>query len=86
MLSSVADPGCLSRIADPDFCPSRIPDPNKQQKRGVKKNLVSYLISQNQKQFYFRTEEQKSLGPFTENYRTYDPKLSLSSHKYSCGI
>ncbi len=24
--SSVADPGCLSRILDPDFYPSRIPD------------------------------------------------------------
>ncbi len=26
VLGSVADPGCLSRIADPDFYPSRIPD------------------------------------------------------------
>jgi hypothetical protein len=26
-VTSVADPGCLSRIPDPDFCPSRIPDP-----------------------------------------------------------
>jgi hypothetical protein len=25
--SSVAVPGCLSRIPDPDFCPSRISDP-----------------------------------------------------------
>jgi hypothetical protein len=24
---SVADPGCLSRIPDPDLYPSRIPDP-----------------------------------------------------------
>jgi hypothetical protein len=24
---SVADPGCLSRIPDPDFYPSKIPDP-----------------------------------------------------------
>ncbi len=24
---SVADPGCLSLILDPDFCPYRIPDP-----------------------------------------------------------
>jgi hypothetical protein len=24
---SVADPGCLSRIPDPEFYPSRIPDP-----------------------------------------------------------
>jgi hypothetical protein len=40
---SVADPGCLSRIPDPDFYPSRIPDlgyriQKQQQKRGVKKN------------------------------------------------
>jgi hypothetical protein len=25
--SSVGDPGCLSRMPDPDFYPSRIPDP-----------------------------------------------------------
>jgi hypothetical protein len=25
--TSVADPGCLFRIPDPDFYPSRIPDP-----------------------------------------------------------
>jgi hypothetical protein len=51
-VSSVADPGCLYRIPDPDFYPSRIPDPGsrisdlgsriqkQQQKRGVKKNLL----------------------------------------------
>ncbi len=27
LYTSVADPGCLSRIPDPDFYPSRIPDP-----------------------------------------------------------
>jgi hypothetical protein len=27
LTGSVADPGCLSRIPDPDFCPSRITDP-----------------------------------------------------------
>jgi len=48
VLSSVADPGCLSRIPDPDFYPSRIPDlgsriQKQQQKRGVKKNLLSKL-------------------------------------------
>jgi hypothetical protein len=48
-LSSVADPGCLSRIPDPDYYPSRIPDlgsriQKQQQKRGVKKNLLSYLF------------------------------------------
>jgi hypothetical protein len=29
VISSVADPGCLSRIPDPGFFPSRIPDPKK---------------------------------------------------------
>jgi hypothetical protein len=46
--SSVADPGCLSRIPDPDFYPSRItdhgsriPDPKTATKeRGEKKFLV----------------------------------------------
>ena len=44
--SSVADPGCLSRIPDlripdPDFCPSRIPDPKTATKeRGEKKIVI----------------------------------------------
>jgi hypothetical protein len=40
--SSVADPGCLSRIPDPDFYPSRISDPGSKNsnKREVKKKLV----------------------------------------------
>jgi hypothetical protein len=47
--NSVVDPGCLSRIPDPDFYPSRNPDlgsriQKQQQKRGVKKNLLSYLF------------------------------------------
>jgi hypothetical protein len=52
----VADAGCLSRIPDPDFYPSPIPDlesrisdprsqiQKRQQKRGVKKNLLSYYF------------------------------------------
>jgi hypothetical protein len=39
-LFSVADPGCLSRIPDPDFYPSRIPDPKTATiERGEKKLL-----------------------------------------------
>jgi hypothetical protein len=45
---SVADPGCLSRIPDPDFYPSRIPDLGSQnpdpktatKERGEKKFVV----------------------------------------------
>jgi hypothetical protein len=40
--NSVADPGCLFRIPDPDFHPSRIPDPKTATKeRG---DLMSYLF------------------------------------------
>jgi hypothetical protein len=44
----IPDPGCLSRIPDPDFYPSRIQDlgsriQNQEQKRGVNKNLL-YLF------------------------------------------
>jgi hypothetical protein len=39
--SSVADPGCLSRIPFPDFCPSWIPDPKTgTKKKGEKKFVV----------------------------------------------
>jgi hypothetical protein len=39
IISSVADPGCLSPIPDPDFYPSRIPDLKIATKeRGEKKN------------------------------------------------
>jgi hypothetical protein len=38
VLTSVADQGCLSRIPDPDFYPSRIPDPKTAtEERGEKK-------------------------------------------------
>jgi hypothetical protein len=41
-IQSVADPGCLSRIPDPDsFYPSRIPDPKTARKeRADQKNLL----------------------------------------------
>jgi hypothetical protein len=43
---SVADPGCLSRIPDPDFFPSRIPHPKTATKeRGEKKICHTFLCS-----------------------------------------
>jgi hypothetical protein len=39
-ISSVADPGCLSRIPYPDFYPSRIPDPKTATKERGEKKLV----------------------------------------------
>jgi hypothetical protein len=41
---SVADPGCLSRIPDPDFYPSRVPDPKTAMKDMGEKNALSYLV------------------------------------------
>ncbi len=41
---SVANPGCLSRIPDPDFYPSRIPDPKTATNERGKKNYLSYLF------------------------------------------
>ncbi len=40
-VSSVADPGCLSRILDPDFYPSRISDPRSSTKRGEGKQMFA---------------------------------------------
>jgi hypothetical protein len=41
--TSVADPGSLFLIPDPDIYPSRIPDPTAT-KKGGEKNLLSYLF------------------------------------------
>jgi hypothetical protein len=43
-LTSVADPGCLSRILIFTHPGSRIPDPKQQQKRGVKKTSVILFL------------------------------------------
>ncbi len=46
-LVSVADPGCLSRIPDPDFYPSWTPYPKTAMKDRGKKNLLTYLFFAN---------------------------------------
>jgi hypothetical protein len=45
----VADPGCLSRIPDPDFYPSRIPDPKTATKERDEKKFVfiSFFVATN---------------------------------------
>ncbi len=40
----MADPGCLSRIPDPDFYPSRIPDPKTETKERGEKIFVILLF------------------------------------------
>jgi hypothetical protein len=45
---SVADPGCLSWIPDPDLYPSRIPDPKTSTKeRGEKKLVITFYVATN---------------------------------------
>jgi hypothetical protein len=41
-VTSVADPGCLSRIPYTDFYPSRIPDPTTAPKEEGGKNFLSF--------------------------------------------
>ncbi len=91
VFSSVADAGCLSRIPDPDFYPSRIPHSNK--KGGGEIYYPTFFllpqISQNCKLFYFWTgTKEKVLSQFTTNYITtlLTQKLFLSSQKYGFGI
>ncbi len=83
---SVADPGCLSRIPDPDFCPSWIPDlgyriQEQQEKRGVKKISCPPFFCRHKstnitklKTIYFWTDEEKNLGQFTKNYSNFYQK------------
>jgi hypothetical protein len=43
--SSVADPGCLSRIPDPDFYPSQIPDLGSRiQKTATKERVEKKIV------------------------------------------
>jgi hypothetical protein len=52
---SVAHPGCLSRIPDPDFYPSRIPDLGSRipdpktatKERGEKKFVIPFYVATN---------------------------------------
>ncbi len=76
---SVADPGCLSRIPDPDFYPSRIPDPKTAMKdRGEKKFVVipffGDITFKKLNYFIFEMLKKKNLGQFSKNYRTFYPK------------
>jgi hypothetical protein len=77
---SVADPGCLSRIPDPDFYPSRIPDlgsripdPKTETKdRGEKKFFVKpYFVATNFTKLhiiFFLYAEENNLAQFSRNY------------------
>jgi hypothetical protein len=77
--TSVADPGCLSRILIFTHPGSWIQ--KQQQKRGVKKNLLSYVtifcrhkFHKIENYFSFEMLKKKNLGQFSKNYRTFYPK------------
>jgi hypothetical protein len=87
-----------SRIPDPDFYPSRIPDlgsriQKQQQKRGVKKKLVVMLCSHKfhkiANYFSFGVLKKKNLCQFSKNYTLFTQKnchLGLKNMGLGSGI
>jgi hypothetical protein len=87
--ASVADPGCLSRIPDPDFYPSRIPDLGSRipdpktaiKERGDKKIfchtfLCSHKFHKIVNYFSFKVLKKKIWANFQRNIELYTKKLS----------
>jgi hypothetical protein len=76
-------------IQDPDFYPSRIPDPKTASKEGRKKNCCHTLYVASNftklKIILFLKCWRKKLGQFSKNYRTFYPK-NCHSLKYWFGI
>jgi hypothetical protein len=79
-------------IPDPDFYPSRIPDPKTAIKeRGEKISFHTFFCSHKfhkiEIYYIFWNAEEKNLGQFSKNYRIFLCKiLSLNSQKYGFGI
>ena len=89
---SVADPGCLFRIRDPDFLP--IPDPgskNLNKREGWNKSFCqtffcSYKFHKIVNYFIFEMPKKKIWANFLRIIELFTQKLSLSSQKYGFGI
>ncbi len=81
----MADPGCLSRILDPNFYPSRIPDlgsriQKQQQKRGVKKKfchtfLCSHKFHKIEHYFGFEVLKKKMWANFQRIIELFTQKI-----------
>ncbi len=94
--SSVADPGCLSRIPDPDFYPYRIPDlgfriQKHTKERGEKFFFIKHFFVATNftkcKIILFLNCSRKKFRPNFKELRNFIPKkLSQSSQKYEFGI
>jgi hypothetical protein len=78
--SSVADPGCLPRIPDPDFYRSRIQ--KWQQKRGVKKNSYHTFFCGHKfhkiENYFIFEKLQKKIGPI---FKTFTQKFATTLSK-----
>jgi hypothetical protein len=78
----VADPGCLFWIPDPDFYPSRIPDPKTGRKERGEKHFFVATNFTKCKIILFLNCSRKKFGPnFKELWNFLPKKLSLSSQK-----
>jgi len=92
LLISVADPGCLSRIPDPDFYPSRIPDPKtKTKERGEKKIcchnfLCSHKFHKIANYFSFEVLKKKILANFQRIIEIFFQKLSIGYALKNMGL
>ncbi len=74
--ASVADPGCLSRIPDPDFYPSRIPDPKTATiERGEKKIFVITFYVATNFSFSFEWPKKKNWANFQRIIELFTQKI-----------
>jgi hypothetical protein len=77
----VADPECLSRIPDPDFYPSRIPDPKTVTKERGEKNFCYHTFFCGHKfhkiEYYviFEMLKKKFLGNFQRIVEVFSQKI-----------
>jgi hypothetical protein len=84
--TSVADPGCLSRIPDPDFYPSRIPDPKTATKeRGKKISSHPFIVALNftklKNYFIFEMMKKKIWANFQRIIELFTQKIDTKLSK-----
>jgi hypothetical protein len=88
----VADPGCLSRIPDPDFYPSRIPDPKTVTKERAEKKICytffcCHKFHKIELNYIFLKCLRKKCGPIFKELLKFIPKnFSICSQIYGFGI
>jgi hypothetical protein len=73
---NVADPGCLSRIPDPDFYSSRIPDPTIATKEGEKICCPSFFVASKKYGFGIRDPKKPVPDPGSATLIKY--KINLT--------